>query len=219
MEAMVTKVLFDILIAIGSLLGAYITIYFKKRQIKLDSEIAKIDDEKTKSLINTALERLGDLVTKGVYSAQQTLVGDIKNQIALGTANKSDLEKIGKDVANTVYGQLSTDAINTLQTEINDVKQYIVDSVEARLLKLKIDTAIINTTITTPALLNVENIKLPNMADTKATDFVAGITQFANTNVSADTITAGTLKVEDIKADDIKVPETTPEAIKIPIEE
>jgi len=153
-----TKILTDVLYAVTSLLGAYATLYFAKCKIKVDAEVSKIKDDKTKALVNTALERIEDLVVKGVGEAEQTLVGDVKAQIVKGTLSKSDLLKIGQDVANNVYGQLNSETILALQSEYNDIKSYIEASVETQVLKLKITSANI---ITPTGIAN-----LPQIADT-----------------------------------------------------
>lgn len=137
MEKIIQEFLINLLIALGGLASAYITLYISKAKAKAIAETNKLNDEKQKALINSAIERVNDLVSKGVDSAQQTLVDDLKRQIASGTATKEDLIKIGKNVAENVYNQLSEETVNVLQTEINDVQKYIIDTVESQVLKIK----------------------------------------------------------------------------------
>lgn len=138
MEEIFRKFLLDAVTILGGVALAYLSFYSAKAKAKLDIEIDQITDDEQRKIVKSAESRLNDLVIKGVNAAQQTLVIDLKKQIELGTASKSDLLKIGQDVANTVYDQLSTDAILALQCEINDIKGYIVNTVEAQVLKLKI---------------------------------------------------------------------------------
>ena len=184
-----TKILTDVSYAVTSLLGAYATLYFAKCKIKVDAEVSKIKDDKTKALVNTALERIGDLVIKGVGAAQQTLVPDLKNAILEGTASKEDLLKIGKDVANNVYGQLNSETILALQSEYNDIKSYIEASVEAQVLKLKITSA--NVVPTTG--IKIGAVNLPDVVDAikpiveTATEDKS-VTDTVDTKIISDTI-------------------------------
>ena len=137
MEQIIQNFLTQILTALSGLAIAYLTLLIAKATAKFKAEADKIKDDKQKALVDSAIDRVNDLVTKSVASAQQTLVADLKAQIAIGNASKEDLVAIGKNVATTVYGQLSADTLNVLKLEIVDVQGYIVDSVEAQVLALK----------------------------------------------------------------------------------
>ena len=137
MEQIIQSFLTQILTALSGLAVAYLTLLIAKATAKFKAEADKIKDDKQKALVDSAIDRINDLVNKGVGSAQQTLVADLKAQIALGTATKEDLVAIGKNVADTVYSQLSVDTVNVLKLEIVDVQGYIINSVEAQVLALK----------------------------------------------------------------------------------
>ncbi|MBK5239851.1 hypothetical protein [Clostridium sp.] len=137
MEETIQNFLNQIVVLLSGLAMAIITLYVAKAKAKLEIEISKIKDEKAKGLFDSSLKRLSNLVLKGVNSAEQTLIIDIKKQIELGKASKEDLIAIGKNVADTVYNQLSEDAVNILKLEITDLEGYIMDSVESQILTLK----------------------------------------------------------------------------------
>jgi len=153
MEQTIQNFLNQIVTALGGLAIAYLTLYIAKAKAKLEAEADKIKDEKAKALVDSSLERLNDLVLKGVNSAQQTLIADIKKQIALGKATPEDLLAVGKNVANTVYSQLSADTLDVLELEITDVQNYIIDSVEAQILTLK------KTIVVTPIVVATDAIE------------------------------------------------------------
>ena len=144
MEQVIQNALISIVTAISGLAVAYLTLYIAKAKAKVEAEVDKIKDDKQKALIDSAIARVNDLTQKAVDSAQQTIVSDLKAQIAKGSASKEDLLAIGKNVASIVYGQLNADTINVLKLEVNDVQGYIVDSVEAQVLALKGNLAVPN---------------------------------------------------------------------------
>jgi len=145
MNVQIQSILTGILTILGGILTTYLTIYYNAMKAKAEAETQKITNTEQKALVQNALTRVEDLVAKGVGEAEQTLVGDVKAQIAEGTLSKTDLLKIGKDVATTVYGQLSTEAINDLKLEINDIQGFITASVETQVLKLKaIQSGVVN---------------------------------------------------------------------------
>ena len=142
----------QILTVLGSFAVAYLTMYIAKAKAKLAAEVDKIADDKARDLLDAAISRIDNLVLKGVNSAEQTLILDIKKQIAEGTATKQNLLDIGKNVADTVYSQLSKDTVATLNLEMNDLSGYIVSSVEAQILTLKNATVITQVVSTDSAI-------------------------------------------------------------------
>ena len=71
-------------------ISTMVAVYFNNLKVKLQAETKKIENEETRKLINTALDRLNDLVVTNVQSANETLVKEIKEQSKDGY-DKSDL--------------------------------------------------------------------------------------------------------------------------------
>jgi len=122
---------------LGGLALAYLTFFVYKAKAKMDIEKNKIKDEVARALLGSALDRINDLVLKGVNSAQQAIVADLKAQISEGNASREDLLEIGRNVASTVYAQLTEPTINVLKLEINDIQKYITDTINTQILALK----------------------------------------------------------------------------------
>jgi len=123
--------------ALGSLLLAYIILYINKAKAKLSLEISKIDDEKQRGLVTSAINRVNDLVINSVAMANQTIVAELKLAIENGTTDRSELLALGQKVANDIYVQLTPSIKETLETEIVDIEAYILTVVENQVAALK----------------------------------------------------------------------------------
>jgi hypothetical protein len=129
--------LVDILLALIGLGSVYAVFYINKLKSKIQVEIEKTEDEKQRKLFEDALNRTNDLVVKTVMGIEQTTASSLRESVKDGKVDRAELLALGKTAVETVYNQLSTDTILVLQNQITDVKQYITDSVEANVLKLK----------------------------------------------------------------------------------
>ncbi|MBU3186670.1 hypothetical protein [Clostridium estertheticum] len=197
---------------LGGLAIAYLTLYIAKAKAKITSEVNKLDNDNAKTLLNTAIARIDDLVVRGVNSAEQTLILDIKKQIALGTATKQDLLDVGKSVSDAVYSQLSADTLATLNLEMNDVQKFITATVESQILALKGSTIATQAIATSSVVSDVVSIisslpgvtkVVPSEGDiaTKKTPEHSVDETLADSNVitSQEDITSHTLSEDPIK--------------------
>lgn len=117
-------------------ISTMVAVYFNNLKVKLQAETKKIENEETRKLINTALDRLNDLVVTNVQSANETLVKEIKEQSKDGY-DKSDLLAIKNVVKNNILTQLSQDSKDLLALEINDLNSYIDNKIEVVLSEIK----------------------------------------------------------------------------------
>jgi vacuolar-type H+-ATPase subunit H len=127
----------NIAIAIITLAGAYAVLYINKGIAKVKAETEKIQDEKQRALVNSAIDRVGDLTKKTVGSLEQVSAKSIREAVKTGIEDREKLLAIGKQAVDEIYGQLSEDTIKLLETEMFDVEKYITDTVESEVLKLK----------------------------------------------------------------------------------
>ena len=116
----------------------YATIYLNKLKEKAISEINKnniIKENAQKDLIKNAINRLDDLITESVESAQLTTVKEIKES---NTDNiKEQLNKLKEEMIVNVVGQLSTKSKELINMEINDINSYVSTKIESTLGELK----------------------------------------------------------------------------------
>ena len=127
-----------ILLGVVNIVGIYATIYLNKLKEKAISEINKnniIKENAQKDLIKNAINRLDDLITESVESAQLTTVKEIKES---NTDNiKEQLNKLKEEMIVNVVGQLSTKSKELINMEINDINSYVSTKIESTLGELK----------------------------------------------------------------------------------
>ena len=118
--------------------GIYATIYLNKLKEKAISEINKnniIKENAQKDLIKNAINRLDDLITESVESAQLTTVKEIKESNPDNV--KEQLSKLKEEMIINVVGQLSTKSKELINMEINDINSYVSTKIESTLGELK----------------------------------------------------------------------------------
>ena len=116
---------------------AYVTLYTKKLTEKAKAETQKIQNENQKLLINSAIDRANDLVTKNVVKMEQTLVKEIKEKTEDGDIKKEELQKIAESVKENVLNKLSKESQDLINLEIKDLSGYIEAQIEVALGTLK----------------------------------------------------------------------------------
>ena len=128
-----------VIIACGaiSVIAGYVTLYTKKLIEKVKAETDKVKDENQKALINSAIDRANDLVTKNVVKMEQTLVKEIKEKTEDGDIKKEELQKIAESVKENVLNQLSKESQDLINLEIKDLSGYIEAQIEVALGTLK----------------------------------------------------------------------------------
>ena len=123
-----------VIIACGAI---SVIIYTKKLTEKVKAETDKVKDENQKLLINSAIDRANELVTKNVVKMEQTLVKEIKEKTEDGDIKKEELQKIAESVKENVLNQLSKESQDLINLEIKDLSGYIEAQIEVALGTLK----------------------------------------------------------------------------------
>lgn len=137
MNDLIQGYILEIGTALGGLLITYIILYINKAKAKLVMEASKIEDEKQRNLVNSAINRVNDLTINSVSMANQTIVAALKESISNGKIDKGELSLLGEKVANDIFTQLTPKMKETLETEIFDIKAYILSVVETQVSNLK----------------------------------------------------------------------------------
>lgn len=125
------------LLGVVNIVGIYATIYLNKLKEKAISEINKnniIKENAQKDLIKNAINRLDDLITESVESAQLTTVKEIKESNPDNV--KEQLNKLKEEMIVNVVGQLSTKSKELINMEINDINSYVSTKIESTLGEL-----------------------------------------------------------------------------------
>lgn len=132
-----TVLLITIVCGAISVATAYVSNYAKKLTEKAKAEIAKIENEAQKTLINKAINRVDELITVNVVKMEQTLVKEIKEKASDGKVDKDELKEVAKIVENDVLNQLSKESKELISLEIDDINGYIAAQIELTLASLK----------------------------------------------------------------------------------
>ena len=118
------------------LLAGVIALYVEKLKVKIKEETMKIRDEKTRELVNNAIDRLDKLIDDNVQAAQVTLVEQIKKG-AVDGYDIQDLKDVKQVVVENIYAQLTEDSKQLIETEIRDLDLYVNNKIEIVLAQIK----------------------------------------------------------------------------------
>lgn len=138
MSIMIQDFIMNILMyAILPLMSAFIIYLCAKATTFLKTQTKKINDETQRELINKAIDRVNDLAVKTVANIEQTTAKELREAVKDGKVDKEELIKLSQQATSEIYSQLTKDSKDALQSELNDVEEYIRKTVEKTLLDLK----------------------------------------------------------------------------------
>lgn len=118
------------------LLAGVIALYVEKLKAKIKEETAKIKDEQTRALVDSAIDRLDKLIDDNVQFAQVTLVDQIKKG-AVDGYDIQDLKDVKQVVVENIYAQLTDESKKLIETEIRDLDLYVNNKIEVVLGRIK----------------------------------------------------------------------------------
>ena len=132
-----TMLLITTIIGGLSLVSAQVTFFIKRKKAEITKKTELLEDERKRALINNALNRLDDVITKNVIAANETVVKEIKEKAQDKRLTKTELKAVSLNVRDSIKNQLSKDIKNTLSLEIEDLNGYIKAEIEEKLNQLK----------------------------------------------------------------------------------
>ncbi|MBP3916364.1 hypothetical protein [Clostridium sp.] len=131
------NLLVTVAVGVIGIVGAYTTVCLNKITANIKSKTNKIENENQKALIESAIERVNDLVRVNVIKAQETLVKEIVEKTEDGIFDKSDLRAVADVVKNDVMKQMGEQVTELVKVEINDLEGYVLAVIEKTLAELK----------------------------------------------------------------------------------
>lgn len=131
------NLLVTVAVGVIGIVGAYTTVCLNKITANIKSKTNKIENENQKTLIESAIERVNDLVRVNVIKAQETLVKEIVEKTEDGIFDKSDLKAVAEVVKNDVIKQMGEQVTELVKVEINDLEGYVLAVIEKTLAELK----------------------------------------------------------------------------------
>ena len=117
--------------------AGYLIYYIKQLADKAKLKNQSNANAEQKILIDNAIDRLNILIEKSVIATNETLAKNIKDGLADGKTDKSELEALKDIVIKDVTTQISTDVTDLISTEIADLNAYIGNQIEVVLSILK----------------------------------------------------------------------------------
>ena len=131
------NLLVTVAVGVIGIVGAYTTVCLNKITANIKSKTNKIENENQKALIESAIERVNDLVRVNVIKAQETLVKEIVEKTEDGIFDKSDLRAVADVVKNDVIKQMGEQVTELVKVEIDDLEGYVSAVIEKTLAELK----------------------------------------------------------------------------------
>ena len=98
-----------------------------------------IRDERAQSVAANALLRADAIVESTVKKLQQTLVAGLKEASSDGKLSEEEIKQIGKQTRSEISALINEDLYNALHQTVGDVRLYLENLVEAKVLDLKKD--------------------------------------------------------------------------------
>ena len=98
-----------------------------------------IRDERAQSVAENALLRADVIVESTVKKLQQTLVAGLKEASSDGKLSEEEIKQIGKQTRSEISALINEDLYNALHQTVGDVRLYLENLVEAKVLDLKKD--------------------------------------------------------------------------------
>lgn len=136
-QNILTNSLSQVLIALLGLAIAYLVNFLNKQAIKVKEQTKNIADEGKRNLVNDAIDRINKLVTVNVSAVEVSLAKAIRESVADGKVDKSELKGLANVVLDQVKGQASDDVLNFANESIGDIEGYILATIEKELAKIK----------------------------------------------------------------------------------
>ena len=117
--------------------SAYAGLLVARATQKIKLEIAKLDDETQKKILNDTLDRVDALLQTNIIAMENTVKKDMLAAIADGKIEKAELKTLADNVKNNVLKQLGDDSLAVLNNSLGDVNGYLEVKIEEILAQIK----------------------------------------------------------------------------------
>lgn len=127
-----------IVVAVIALIAAVAIKYSKYGIDLLKQKASSIEDENTRNLVNSTLDRLSSLTEVVVTSIEQESTKAIKDSIASGKTEYTydDILALKDQAVDRVKEQLTPEMINAINEQVSDIDKFISDLVSTSVYKL-----------------------------------------------------------------------------------
>jgi len=136
-EELVQDFLFNLALAIVTLLASYAIYGIRKVTDKLVAETNKINKEEERRLVQDAIWRLDDVAAKTVKKIEQTVAKEMRQAVKDGIKSKDELIALSKVAFDEIIHTMEPEYLNALKATLGDLDAYIRNTIEAKVLELK----------------------------------------------------------------------------------
>lgn len=127
----------DLGIAGIGLAAVFAVSLIKKTTEKVKLETNKIQKDEERQLIWEAIARLDNIATKTVMNMEQTIAKELREAVKDGRADKEELINLSKKAFKEIILSLKPEYLEVLEKTFGDSKQYIMSTIEAKVLEIK----------------------------------------------------------------------------------
>jgi len=169
-----------------------------------------IKDEKTRTLVESAEQKVKDLLEITMSAIEKTTKEEIVNKIANGELTKDSLSTLPSTVINKVKNQLSNSYKETLKSEYGDVEDYLATKAQYLYDKYKNDeTSVIGTVKVSDVANVVTNVIGTTDVASKTTELLDKLKDVAEQKVADNNIvsTENIITTETIVEDNVQASE------------
>jgi|GEM_PF-2200102 len=137
LSTQVNEALVNVATGLMALGAAAATYYLKRGADKLKAETGRIQDQAKAQLIWHAIDRLDDTAEKVVAKTEQTLAGQLRQDVKDGKVDRAELAALGQKACREIIQTLEPEIIQVLKESLGDLEAYVMSTVEAEVLKIK----------------------------------------------------------------------------------
>lgn len=137
MEGLVQDFLFNVALAVVTLLASFAIYGIKKLTGKLAAETDKIESEELSNLVNNAIWQLDDVTAKTVKKIEQTVAKEMRQAVKDGIKDKEELIGLSKVAFDEIVNTMEPEYLDVLKTALGDAESYIRNTIEAKVLEIK----------------------------------------------------------------------------------
>ncbi len=101
------------------------------------SKTQLIDDERQRSIIDNALNRLNDLVFGGVRAMEVSVASELREAVKDGKVDRSELLKLKDVVRNEVLAGMNNDMKSAIELGVGEIDGYVNTLIENALADIK----------------------------------------------------------------------------------
>lgn len=135
-----TQAAVNIIEACIVLLAAAAVYYIRLAAKRLVAETAFIKNQDQARLVRDAVDRLEDVVEKVVLKTEQTAAAALRQAVKDGATDRQELLALGRQAYQEILQTVEPQVIEVLRANLGDVEAYILNALEAQVLKLKQET-------------------------------------------------------------------------------